>query len=120
MTLTVLLMRKPSHFLKSYRRYTGFSQADVARLIGIATHWSVSRHERRRRPVTLQTALAYEVIYRRPVADIFGGMHALIRSTIIRRAKALLDNLPPTGNPVRDGQRKQSLHAILLVHDGSR
>ncbi len=113
-------MRKPSHLLKSYRRYTGFSQNDVARLIGVSTHWSVSRHERSGRPVTLLTALAYELIYGRPVADIFGATHAAIRTRIVRRAKALLNDLPSTGNTIRDAQRKESLLAILVVHDPSR
>ncbi len=113
-------MRKPSHFLRSYRRYTGFSQNDVARLIGASSHWSVSRHERSGRPVTLWTALAYELIYRRPVADIFGGTHALIRTAVVRRANALLNDLPPTGNPIRDAQRKESLHAILVLHAAAR
>lgn len=109
-------MRKPPHYLKSYRRCTGFSQSDVARLIGISSHWSVSRHERSGRPVTLRTALAYEVIYRRPVADIFGGTHTVIRTAVVERAKALLSELPATGNPIRDAQRKESLHAILVVN----
>src|ERR1700756_1488659 len=108
-------MEKHVHHLRGFRRQSGFSQRDIARLIGGSTHWSVSRHERSPGTVTLETALAYEVIYRRPVAAIFRRTHIAIQQDIKRRAQALLAKLASSGSEPRDAQRKQSLKSIIAT-----
>jgi len=89
-TLTKFMSRKLPHYLRSERKRAGLYQSDIAALLGDRTVSKVSRYERRRRLPPLRTALAYEAIFGKPVAELFGGTYAPIRAEVVRRAKQLL------------------------------
>jgi hypothetical protein len=59
------------------------------------------------REPNLETALAYEAIYQRPVSELFGGLYQGIEEQVIARAKTLTHRKPrgkPNGQSVRKRQ----------------
>lgn len=63
------------NYLRMYRKRAGLSQDEVAFLLGVKSGAKVSRYERRRRVPPLETALAYEAIFRIPVRELFLGTY---------------------------------------------
>ena len=53
----------------------------------------MSRYERRVRLPNLQTALAYRVIFRIPVDDLFAGIFEKVDQNIVKRARLLAQKL---------------------------
>jgi transcriptional regulator with XRE-family HTH domain len=105
------MSRKLPHYLRSERKRAGLSQSDIATLLGDQTVSKVSRYERRHRVPPLLTALAYEAILGKPVAELFGGTYAPILAEVVRRAKLLADQLESIHLPLR-GSRKESIESI--------
>jgi hypothetical protein len=65
------------------------SQVDVAFLLGVHGSSKVCNHERFTQEPGLQTALAYEVIYQKPVSELFPGLFAEIQAGVKARAKVM-------------------------------
>ena len=59
----------------------------------------------------LETALAFEAIYGKPVAELFSGSYAQIREDIRRRARKLAENQIAVP-PIRRLRRTRSLERI--------
>jgi DNA-binding XRE family transcriptional regulator len=57
--------------LRRYRKRGALTQEEIAFLVGAACGTKVSRHERSARPPSLQTALAYQAIFRVPIHELF-------------------------------------------------
>ena len=77
------------NYLRTYRKRTGLSQAEVAFLLGCRGGAKVSRYERHHRRPPLHVALACEAIFRIPVAELFAGLANEVERTTLRRAKLL-------------------------------
>src|SRR5437016_5155522 len=82
-------MRKLPHNLRIERRQAGLSQADMAALFGVRSLAKLSRYENLRRLPSLTTALGYEAILGKPVAELFAGTYGMIRADVHRRARRL-------------------------------
>ena len=106
------MSRKLPHYLRSERKRAGLSQRDVAALLGDRTVSKVSRYERRRRLPPLITALAYEAITGKPVAELFGGTYQPILAAVARRAKLLNDGSERSRKPRVPASRERSIEAI--------
>ena len=78
------LKQKPND-LVLYRRRMGFSQKQVAGLLGQPDTSMVSHYEHGRALPPLIVALKLEIIYRTPVAFLFPAMHDELKRVI--RAK---------------------------------
>ena len=72
-------------YLRSLRRRAGFSQCDLAELIGYLSGDQVSRHERADTMPSLLAAFSYEVVFRVPVAELFPGIYATVKQDIEER-----------------------------------
>jgi transcriptional regulator with XRE-family HTH domain len=75
------LKHKPND-LVLYRRRMGFSQKQVARLLGHRNTSMVSHYEHGRALPPIVVALGLEIIYRVPVAFLFPGMYDELRRKI--------------------------------------
>ncbi len=67
--------------------------------MGVKSGAKVCRYERRRRVPPLETALAYEAIFKIPVRELFRGTYAKVEKEVRRRTDRLvlrLTNAPPT------------------------
>ena len=86
-------------YLRMYRRRTGLSQDDVAYLLGVVSGTNLSRHEVGGRIPLLGTALAYEIIFRTSIRDLYEGEVRRLEEDILLRAQglcALLQRNPKT------------------------
>lgn len=102
-------MYKLIHHLRSHRRRAGFSQEEVAFLLGNRSGSDAS-HDTRLHEPTLRAAMAYEVIFRASLRELFAGMHAKVERDTIKRARKLFRRLPVE----RMGELKsRSLMAIV-------
>jgi transcriptional regulator with XRE-family HTH domain len=73
------IKHKYKNSLLLYRRRMGFSQKHIARLLGHPTTQMLSRYERGDCLPPLLTALRLEIIYRVPVAFLYGSIYDAIR-----------------------------------------
>ncbi|MBI5434898.1 MAG: helix-turn-helix transcriptional regulator [Planctomycetes bacterium] len=78
-----------ANYLRMYRKRGGFTQREVAFLLG-ATHRSkVSRYERGVRSPSFATIVGYEVIFQASAAQLFSGAYAKVAADVRSRARQL-------------------------------
>jgi transcriptional regulator with XRE-family HTH domain len=104
---------KHPHYLRSCRRRASLSQRDIAFLLGVKAISKISRYERNVMLPPVRTALAYEVIFGRPVTQLFRGAYDRIRSDVRRRASKLATKTSASFHSTLDLRRKESLKIIL-------
>ena len=78
------------HHLRANRKRLALSQEDVAFLLGAVDGAQVSKYEHFGRIPALETALAYEVITKRSMSELFGGMYQDAEEKVADRARILL------------------------------
>ena len=86
-------MKSLPNYLQSQRKRLSFSQEEVGFLLGtrgMSKGAKVCRDENFAREPSLQDALAYEAIYRRPVSELFAGLSQQAAQDVKARAKFML------------------------------
>ena len=81
--------RTLTNYIRASRKKFGFSQKELAILLGCENGEAVSRYERFVRIPTLRTALALEIVLKTAVNDLFRGEFRKVERLIQRRAKQL-------------------------------
>jgi DNA-binding XRE family transcriptional regulator len=76
-----------------HRRKSGFTQLELARLIGHRNIGRVSRHERAVTVPPLSVALSYEAVFRVPIYELFPGIHEMALKNIEARMADLEEAL---------------------------
>jgi transcriptional regulator with XRE-family HTH domain len=84
---------KLPNYLRSYRKRCGFTQDEIAWLLGCRYDTKVSRYERFARQPLLPTVFAYEVIFQTPARMLFPGVAEEVERAVITRAAELLERL---------------------------
>jgi transcriptional regulator with XRE-family HTH domain len=82
-------MAQLPNYLRSNRKRLALSQEEVAFLLGTQSGAKVCRYERFAREPSLETALAFEVIFQRPASELFGGLYQKVEQEVAARAKTL-------------------------------
>jgi len=103
------------NYLRSKRKQSSFSQEEVAFLLGLKgmdKGGKVSRDENYSRIPTLETALAYEAIYGKPIRELFAGLYEQISDEVSSRAKILSYRKKDPPDP----KRTQTLSELALRH----
>lgn len=100
------------NYLRTYRRRSRFSQEEIALLLGSRSGTRVSRYEQRVRKPTLETALAYEAIFRVPVSELFAGLYRKVEKEIIARAEELAEILLSANAVCASSRKLAALRAI--------
>jgi len=80
------------NYLRSNRKRLALSQEEVAFLLGVKgmdRGVKVSRDENGVRVPSLETALAYEAIYGKPIRELFAGVYEKVEQDVAQRAKLL-------------------------------
>ncbi len=108
------MSHKLRNYLRSYRKRTGFSQAELALLLGCRNGSKVSRYERFGRQPSLETAFAYEVVFRASARELFGDMFEQVERKTIKQSRLLLRKLE-TGKADRASLRKLSTLRTLAA-----
>ena len=102
------------NYIRTHRKRAGFTQAEIAFLLGCAHRSKVSRYERGVRIPSLPTAIALEILFANSIATLYAGVYEKKREEIRERARALsrkLDAGPFTPTT------KQKLDALVdLIH----
>jgi transcriptional regulator with XRE-family HTH domain len=80
----------PASYLRSHRKRSGLSQKEVASLLGYKHEGEISRHERLLSAPPFHVALAYEALYRVPVAQIFPGIYESRKEEVETRLAKLV------------------------------
>jgi len=96
-----------SNYLRSNRKRLALSQDEVAFLLGAKGGTKVCRYERFVRQPTLETALACEAIFQKPVSELFGGLYQRVEEDVTARARQLADKCDP-----RAGRKRHVLTNI--------
>jgi transcriptional regulator with XRE-family HTH domain len=111
--------RKLQNYLRVHRRRAGFSQQDVAFLLGTNSKGKVSRYERYVRQPRLTTVFAYELIFGAPARELFAGIFQEIERAIIDRAVLLASKLEHA-KPERITARKLELLGSIITASNKR
>jgi transcriptional regulator with XRE-family HTH domain len=82
-----------TNYLRTHRRRGRLTQDEIAFLLNSGSGSKVSRYERFARVPSLQTAMAFEIIYGVPVRELFAGMYQKSETRIKRRAYLLTRRL---------------------------
>ena len=98
--------------LLSYRKRSALSQKDVAFLLGVQNSSKVCNHERFTQEPCLQTALAYEAIYQKPVSELFPGLFENIQAEVKARAKLLGRKTFARDSVLISNRKRETLAAI--------
>lgn len=77
------------NYLRAYRKRSGFSQREIAALLGGTSGAKVSHYERFLREPTLRNALVCEIIFDTPVRELFAGAFEQAEKEVRRRAHLL-------------------------------
>ena len=76
-----------------HRRKASLTQRELAMLIGYISEGAVARHERFNSLPPLLTALAYEIIFRVPISELFFGVRDTVESVVEERINDLRKSL---------------------------
>jgi len=74
--------RVSTNYLRRHRRKSGLSQRELGIVLGYADDGQVSRHERSKATPPTIALLAYSVVFRVGVPDLFPGLHAEVTRLI--------------------------------------
>ena len=115
-SINSLMGKKLPNYLRMYRKRSGFSQAEVARLLGGTNGTNISRYERGSRLPSLETALALAAIFKTPIHELFSGVYEYIEAHISEQAEHLIKSigcLEPTREIL---YKKDSLERMVSPH----
>ncbi|HTL57159.1 MAG TPA: hypothetical protein VL361_15865 [Candidatus Limnocylindrales bacterium] len=105
--------RKLPNYLRLHRKRTGFSEPEIAFLLGLHGAAQISRYEHFRAVPGLLTALGYHVIFQTSPPTLFGGKYQRVERMVRRRAKRLLTKLA-SQTPNRHTERKLGWLRVLI------
>ena len=85
------LMNKPiAIYLRTYRRRSGLTQSEVARLLGLESGQVVSRYERLDRNPSLETVLGCQVLFDVLPHELYPGLYKKVEKLTRQRIRALI------------------------------
>jgi transcriptional regulator with XRE-family HTH domain len=79
--------------LKPHRKRRGFTQEELAFLLGDRKHSAISRYEAGDRKPDLKTAVAFKVLFESDLRELFPGVHAQVCGEIAERARLLSEQI---------------------------
>lgn len=110
--------RSLSNYPRAGRKRLGFSQKELAILLGCKSGEAISRYERFTRMPTLETALALEIILQAPVKELFRGEFRKVERSIQGRAKRLAARLGSVAQEYAETGKLTRLKR--LISDGAQ
>lgn len=104
---------KLENYLRTYRRRAGFTQGEVAFLLGTRSGTKISRHERAGRDPGLRTILAYQIIFDVGTDQLFAGTYDRVDREVRQRAGLLAHKLEARELSRVTRHKLASLRAIM-------
>ena len=110
--------RSLPNYLRTYRKKTGLSQREMGILVGYKSGHQISRHERFSSRPPLASAIAFEVIFQTPIAELFPGVHGRIKKEVERRLDSLKKQLGDKSGRGRNAvTTARKLEWIAVYHE---
>ena len=81
------------NYVRTYRRRHGFSQTEIAVLLGAHSKAMISRYEAATRLPAVKTVWAFEVVFGQPAQELFAGHYRPVDMAVRARARRLLKKL---------------------------
>jgi len=106
------MAHKIKSYLRTFRRCSGLTQAEVAFLLGADSGAKVSRYERLSRKPNFRTALGLQVVFGIPADELLPGICAEVERKIIRRAHLLSRRLERRGDSARTKRKLDFLSSV--------
>jgi transcriptional regulator with XRE-family HTH domain len=103
---------KLQNYLRTYRKRSSLSQDEVAFLLGCESGTKVSRYERSARKPSLETILAYVVVFGAPGRELFAGTYEKVEKRILKRAQLLTRKINRATPNAMATRKLQILRAI--------
>src|SRR5436853_7935208 len=100
-------------YLRTYRKRTCLSQKEVAFLLGSKDAARISRYERSKQAPSLRTLIGYELLFRTPDRELYGGVSEDLERTLRTRAKLLIRRLMKSGVSYLKASKVKTLRAFL-------
>jgi len=91
-------------FIRAYRKRYGFSQEELARLLGISRR-DLYRFEERGKTPSLAFALKLEIVFGVPPAILFPDLFSKVEEEAMREGKTLLEALEGKTDAISVGKR---------------
>jgi DNA-binding XRE family transcriptional regulator len=99
--------RNPVNYLRSHRQRWGFSQGELARLLGWSRPEVVSRIEQKERLPNLKLMIACFILFGIPAAEMFPDIADGVESIVMERIWEMYEKIQ--GNPSRKTKKKIEL-----------
>ena len=104
--------RPEEHKLYESRLAMGFTQDEMAFLLGASSGSRVSRYESFKRLPQLNMVMAYLAVHQRSLQDLFAGHYRDVAISVLDRARELRERVKATGN---DERKVELLNSMILV-----
>src|SRR5947209_11662680 len=97
------------NYIRTYRKRACLTQEEVAFILGSKSSASISRHERFKQTPDLQTLLAYEMLFRTPVRNLFSNTHQEVEQKLRNRIRLLIRKLMRAGHGRRIANKIETI-----------
>jgi transcriptional regulator with XRE-family HTH domain len=104
------------NYLKANRKRLALSQDELAFLLGAQSGTKVCRYERFVREPSLETALAYEAIFKTSVSELFGGLYQKVEREVAERAKILAEKSDHATPGPQTARKRQTLAGLAVLN----
>ncbi len=68
--------------LHAQRRNSGLTQREVANIVGLESDTQIFRHENKPAIPPLLIAIGYEILYQKPLSELFPGLYDTVRQSV--------------------------------------
>lgn len=103
------------HYLRRFRLRAALTQREMAHLLGARSPATVCQYEARKREPDLRTALAYQVAFGVPLAELFPGIHREVEQEVLTRADRLAKQLGSTNSTPALSHKRRTVDAIVAA-----
>jgi transcriptional regulator with XRE-family HTH domain len=106
-------MKRLLNYLRASRKRLSLSQQEAAFLAGLYRGSSISRYEESDREPDLEKVIAFEIIFKRSVKELFPDLYRKVEERVLTRVRILLyktDRERPGPDTVR---KRQALLSIV-------
>ena len=105
------------NYVRTFRQRHALTEDELAFLISQRSHTAVSRIEVGRRVPNLEGALALQVLFRQQPRQMFPGLYEAVEDGVMRRGKALIDDLAGKSDP-RSVAKREFLEGLAREDGG--
>lgn len=101
------------NYLHTFRKRSGYSQAELAFLLGEQTAKAISHYERAVREPDLRTAIAFEVVFDALAAKLFAGVYEEVELAVNLQARTLCERIEVQDHSAFTDRKLSALHRIM-------